>query len=131
MAKKKALRSKARKQKQQTNSPEQFKAAKIDGDMSHAHDVCGNGKLADAYAQYTGANNDMPGRFKYFYELLSKDEIATKILNKPPTDALTNWRDSGYEWEQELNAPQHVLQAARFARTYGVCGILPLSLIHI
>ena len=122
------------KKKQQAQMEGQIMAASSFGskEFSRAYDQCASGELADNYRSYAyDCDHNIPSsiikdRFEHLAKLFRTDEIARKIINLPPIDALSNWRDSEYPWESELGAPIVVQRATRFARSYGCSVVLPI-----
>jgi len=101
-------------------------------EFSKAYDECASGELADAYRSYQYdcdghiASTIIKERSEHFRKFLRSDEVARKILNGPVVDALANWRNSNYAWEDELGVPIVVQNAAKFARRFGCSVILPI-----
>lgn len=104
-----------------------------DKEFTKAYAECASGEIADSYRSYTldDCEYNVPSgiikdRSALFMKNLRRDEIARKILDLPVIDSLSNWRDSNYKWEKELNVVKVVQDAMKFARRFGVSAILPI-----
>lgn len=105
-----------------------------DKDMSHAYDASASGKLSDDYRSFSDScdgaipKSVLKDRWTHLNKLISKDEIARKMVSTPVVDALSNWRDVPYPWDGELRVRKVVIDACRFARTYGCSVVFPIIL---
>lgn len=101
-------------------------------EFSKAYDECASGQFADHYRSYgLDCEHEIPhgiikDRSQHFNSIIKLDEIAKKVVKKPVVDALSNWRDSNYDWEEALGIDITVQRACQFARFYGCSVVLPI-----